>query len=132
MREVAFREVTFEALVGKTLSKIVGARKDSDEIIFVCADGTRYRMYHEQDCCEDVRVEDVCGNIEDLIGTPIIFAEKVTNSTDPPPDSDYYYESYTWTFYKIATSKGAVTIRWFGTSNGYYSEEVNFVEELTV
>lgn len=75
-------------------------------------------------CCEQVSVEDVVGDVDDLVGSPILVCEESTNSTFPPLNE--LDESYTWTFYKIATIKGWVDIRWYGESNGYYSEDVTF------
>lgn len=94
----------------------------SDELIFECESGERYKMFHQQDCCESVDLNEVIGDLTDLIGSPILEAEMVTNQSDSSA-----YESFTWTFYKLSTIKGSVTLRWYGTSNGYYSEEVDFV-----
>ena len=118
----------FEELKGKTITKIEGMEKDSGCVEFFCSDGTKYIMYHEQDCCESVYLEDVCGDVKDLLNSPILLAEEVKNADGPALDK--YDESWTWTFYKLATIKGTVTLRWYGASNGYYSEEVDFHKEF--
>jgi hypothetical protein len=113
-------------LVGKTLTNIEVDKGFLSEIKFYCNDGTEYKMYHSQDCCEDVYIEDIAGDIQDLIGYPVLMAEESTSEDNPKVSGEY---SFTWTFYKLATVKGYVTIRWYGTSNGYYSESVDFVRE---
>jgi hypothetical protein len=93
------------------------------ELIFENATD-RYVFSHHQDCCESVYIESIVGDIEDLVNTPILIAEE--SSGDTPADSTASpSESYTWTFYKFATFKGYVDIRWLGESNGYYSESVD-------
>ncbi|MCB0471729.1 MAG: hypothetical protein KDC56_01585 [Flavobacteriaceae bacterium] len=133
----------FNELKGKTLTKI---ENNVDELIFHCADGDVYKMWHEQDCCESVDLDDVCGDLDDLIGSEILEAEEVSNEPfekewegrfnkvdewgdKTTEDGDWYPESHTWTFYKIGTFKGSVTLRWFGSSNGYYSESVDFAKQ---
>lgn len=127
-------------LLGKTLADI---KASSDEIFFLTTNGERYKMYHDQDCCESVSIDDICGDLDDLIGYPIVVAEEVSNDDFVDAYENSFNKvdkwgyrinadgatepaSYTWTFYKLATRKGYVTIRWFSSSNGYYSESVDF------
>lgn len=115
----------FSELLGKTLVAVEG-RKGDDSITFRVDNGDAYVLYHSQDCCESVRVEDVCGELSDLIGAPILQAEE-NSSNENPSDvkPSQYQDSFTWTFYRIATMKGQVVLRWYGESNGYYSETVS-------
>ena len=127
---VKHEPVDFDVLKGKTLTnvEVVHDKKFGDDSInFKADDGTEYSMYHSHDCSESVTIDDINGDIDDLIGTPILIAKMVTNSGSSiyRSTSD---EGNTWTFYKLATIKGYVVFRWFGTSNGYYSEEVEFYQ----
>lgn len=120
-------------LKGKVLIDIK-VDKEEQEIVFTTNDGEKFKMYHEQDCCEDVYIEDINGDINDLLNTPILVAEEVSGYK-PTTEEDIQktkeadeYGSCTWTFYKLATIKGYVDIRWYGESNGCYSESVDFIK----
>lgn len=113
-------------LAGKTITEVRHLESGSDSVVFACDDGSEYTMYHDQDCCESVYITDVEGDSSDLIGQ-IVLAEEVDSSDFPAPPGEYV-ESYTWTFYRIASQKGFVVIRWLGESNGYYSESVSFAK----
>lgn len=120
-------EANFNELQGQIIIKIDGLETGSDSVTFLTLQGNKYNMYHTQDCCEFVDINDICGDINDLLDCPILTAECVTNDENPPGG---YSESHTWTFYKLDTRKGGVPIRWLGMSNGYYSESVSFEKEV--
>ena len=140
-------------LQGRTLTRIDA--NGEDELHFYTQDGAHYKMHHYQDCCEYVYLADVIGDFKDLIGSPLILARESTNRPDEGEDAESFWrksldaerfliekmrglpsvasiggESETWTFYQFSTIKGSVTLRWYGSSNGYYSESVDFEEVL--
>ncbi len=89
-------------MLGKTFVQVSGA-VDSDEMLFETAQGERFMFAHSQDCCESVRINDITGDLQDLVGSPLLVAEEVRGATEPDEE---HYESYTYTFYKFATRKG--------------------------
>lgn len=116
---------SFEILKGSTITEIHGMEVDSDEITFTTIkDGTTstYKMYHEQDCCESVDLNDICGDLDDLLNSEVIHAEERSS------EGESEWGTSTWTFYDIQTTKGSVHLKWFGESNGYYSESVDFIQ----
>jgi hypothetical protein len=120
-RELDWRaNIAFEDLKGRIIKAIEVERQSDDYIKFAMDNGDLFIMHHQQDCCESVSIEDICGDLEDLIDTPILVAEERTQDLE-----DAYGDSM-WTFYELRTIKGSVTIRWHGSSNGYYSIGVGF------
>jgi len=128
------------SLIGEKIFDII-INKHSTEIAFYCESGNNYCMYHDQDCCESVRLYDIVGDLDDLLRNPILKASADTNSglvdagtfreygrDNEPENVIYSNDSHTWTFYNIATIKGYVTLRWLGESNGYYAEGVSFAK----
>jgi len=111
--------VEFSTLLGKVF---VAVQLENDFIAVETVDGEIFVLGHTQDCCECVDVEDVVGDLKDLLNSPILLAEEATSDENP---KDKYDDSFTWSFYKLATIKGYVDIRFYGTSNGFYSESVD-------
>lgn len=122
--------VPFSDLIGKVLESV---HIDGDMVTFKTVFGEEYKMYHNRDCCERVEVDDWVGDTKDLLGYLITKAEEVVHENENPPGVDIpdYQDSFTWTFYHLATVNGYVTIRWYGESNGYYSERVDFAKKIT-
>lgn len=123
------KNVEFSVLIGREIAEVHGLEVGSHDVRFVLADGATYRMIHYGDCCETVNVEEIIGDVNDLLSAVVLDAREEVGDTDPDGyEVPEYRDSYTWTFYIIQTNKGAVTIRWLGESNGYYSESVDFEE----
>lgn len=111
-------------LRGKILESV---EENGDEMLFVTTDGDAFCAYHMQDCCETVRVYDVIGDLNVLIGVPIVaVSEEISSEWENDVPIPKYLDSFTWTKHKFTTKLGTVVVRWLGESNGYYSERVHF------
>jgi hypothetical protein len=116
----------FTEMIGRTCMMLDG-KEGSEKLKFSMRDGSVFRFWYEHDRCASCSIVEVIGDLNDLVGEPLLEAEVISRKDHPEPVDE---ESFTWTFYKFRTSKGAVTVRWLGTSNGYYSESVSFEQTL--
>ncbi|HBY20802.1 MAG TPA: hypothetical protein DEG71_07310 [Clostridiales bacterium] len=112
--------IPFESLLGATLLDF----EELDDRVSFLTDKGRYTLINFESWCGndcDVSLEDIDGNIYRLFGQKIIFAEEIIHSgTD---------ESTCYSFYKLSTNNDSVTLRFYGRSNGYYSENMQLYKE---
>ena len=134
MRAWDMKDAEFGDLVGQVVLGVErGTQEDGDDYLqFTTVENdviSEYMMFHYQDCCEHVIIEDIDNDIQKLVGGEILTAEVSQSNDFRDNDDDWMDDSNTWTFYKLATDRGHyVTIRWWGSSNGYYSESVDFMK----
>ena len=119
-------------IIGKTIVKIQhditrNGMHGNEGSVFTLDDGSVVGMFHYQDCCESVNIEETQGDEDNIIGSPITYVsdEEVESSN---PEATYDEDSFTITHITIRTNKGSVTYIWHGSSNGYYGEGVSFEE----
>jgi len=126
IREVMMSDdVNFKVLKGLTLQTTKGIKKGEGEVVLATECGKGFRMFNgelERGHGLSAYVEDVVGDIADIIGSPILLAEEVSGGDDVQDSRG------TWTFYKLSTIKGSVTLRWYVDGGGYYGEHVDFEE----
>ena len=121
----------FIDLEGKTITKIEGLKVGSYEVTFYCSDGSVYKMYPDDDSflygnAIDISIDDICGDVNCLIGNKIVKAEvRRSEKKGGHIRDNIWADPEVWTFYTLAT----VDIKWYGTHNGYYSAEVSFWKE---
>lgn len=113
-----------EILKGKVFKDVFRGEYYGNDAIFF---DDEFVLTHSQDCCESVYIESIVGDLSDLEGTPILMSEEVSSEGYGAPEGTDP-DSFTWTFFKLATIKGYVDIRFYGTSNGYYSESANLYD----
>lgn len=117
----------YEQLIGKTFDKVY---QNGDAIYFEKDGEVLYKLAHSQDCCEHVYIESIVGDLNDLTGQPLYIAEVVYQEITDKNDEGYVeFGSSTWSFFKFATIKGYVDVRFHGESNGYYSEHAELFEK---
>ena len=109
------RKVQIESILGKTIVEI---NKQYNKIEFICSDGGSFLMYHDQQCCEEVALDDVCGDLDDLLNVPILNINCKSDDNSKP----------SYVFYTLATQKGYVDFRWSANINTYYSTYVDIFE----
>ena len=122
--------MNIQELAGKKIVAIdiVDDPKKDHEIRIEIEGGRVFRFYHNQDCCESVRIaapKDGDGSLLSLIGKEI---REVTQEEDRDDGTDTDYDSWTKTTITFRTDSETVVSRWIGESNGYYSEDVDLEE----
>jgi hypothetical protein len=109
-------------LKGEIITEILGAKEDSKLVNIKTKSGRHFVLYHDQDCCEVVKIDSVKGDLEYILNHEVTKATELIVSGYPSS------ESATKTIFGIEANYSSFVIEWIGESNGYYSESVSFME----
>lgn len=111
-------------IINRTITGVDIATYDgNDAVVLYFDNGYYFAMYHSRMCCENIELidedNDDYQSLRGLVGAKLLKIEVTSNKPEVPEA-----ESETWTFYNLVTTRDVVQLRWYGSSNGYYSEEV--------
>ena len=111
--------IPFDSLQGSVL---LSFEKLDDRVSFITDKGKFTLISFESWCGNDcdVSLEDIDVDISRLFNEEIVLAEETIDSND---------ENASYSFYKLRTNNDSVTLRFYGRSNGYYSESMSLYKE---
>lgn len=113
--------------------KVVAIDISESEVLLTFSDKSELLIHHEFLCCEKVHLVGIEGNVASLIGSVVSKAE-VHVDNEYWGDEDFLQLSATESKVELnvvrnnsfRVSNDVVIMRWIGTSNGCYGEEVSF------
>lgn len=108
---------------GNTENSTEEDEEDLVDLLVIKTNKGNMFFYYWWDCGNNVHLEDGFEDLRKMIGEQILQAEVVVNRESEPLYE--WDESYTWTYYKISSLNHDCTLRFYGSSNGCYSESVN-------
>jgi hypothetical protein len=104
--------------------KITDAKFEDDELKIFLEDGRVCRIFHDQDCCETVKMIQESRDLSEIIGE-----EMTAIDIDSRDNGAFSDESSTITKVTISIENWPYTYSqlWLGESNGYYSEALKLL-----
>lgn len=112
-----------QEIIGKILEAWNTHYENYDELILKFADGTEAKFFHRQECCESVRLRGRSyKELDNFIGKEITGFYLEENDATPEDG----YGSATITDITFEFGNESVLACWWGESNGYYGEGVDF------
>lgn len=116
----------FDFIIGKTI-KSFNLNDNKTELIFISEDDKIYKMFYHNMGNSECVLEDIVGDLNDLVGMPILKAYK-TIENGKSKINKFFNDWELWTFYNFSTIKGTITLKWVDIDDYYYSVEVQFEE----
>jgi len=117
-------------LKNKTITEISGLRNGGDIVELCCDDGSCYNLQNVHYSRKDVYIDDIKGNTEDLLNSPItkVMRTSVTMYVLPYGSGKEY--KVVWSVFKFGTQKGKVEISWRGEAHRKSSAKVRLIQIL--
>lgn len=116
-----------QCLSNVILQRVYVPKGGNDILRIETVDGdiTFYLSIEPKDNWADTELIDGFEDLESLVGQKLVKFEVVENTEDNGTSDDDCTK--TWTYYKIQGEKDSATLRFYSSSNGFYSTGVNIV-----